>query len=176
MQDQLLQVDHQEEDNKGRTKIDISCHLSSLISTQLLYSREFFASIGHRNLIFFFTRKSSIGPLLSFALKLLREKRVSDRSRLKSISPGCVSDKRSACIEAFGSPALWFCHLYLCTSPSQVGASLSTLRLHPPSFVSAPLRSKMRFPSFSLSLFFFLSLYLDRYKHVHDTFTAFYVC
>lgn len=54
VQDQLLQVDHQEEDNKGRTKIDISCHLSSLISTQLLYSREFFASIGHRNLIFFF--------------------------------------------------------------------------------------------------------------------------
>lgn len=30
VQNQLLQVDHQEEDNKGRNEIDVMCHLSSI--------------------------------------------------------------------------------------------------------------------------------------------------
>lgn len=154
MQNQLFQVDHQEKDNKGRTEIDIPCHLPSSASTDYRIRANFlffFALVEHHRLLrSLSSREKRRVDSTSFTLpKIFPEINV----RSEEILSVCVPGEHSACIEAFGSPALRFCHLYLCTSPSQVHASPSTLRQYPPSFYTrcCVVRRATR-PSFSLCL------------------------
>lgn len=85
--------------------------------------------------------------------------------RPEEVSLRCASDERSACIEAFGTPALRFCHLNLCTSPSQV----PSLSFYPSSSSSLLLRATRccvarQVRRLSLSLSF--SLYRVRYGNI----------
>lgn len=154
-------MDHQEEDNKRRAKIDISCHLPSLISTRLLYSREFVASIRHYNLIFF-RQKIKWISFLSLTPKLLREKRVNDRSRRK-FRPDTSRTSAQLALKYLVRRHFGFVICTFVRLPRRSGPLLLPFVFILPPSSTVPLRSKTRFPSFSqsLSLFFSLSLYLS---------------
>lgn len=174
LQDQLLQVDHEKKDNKGRSEIDVMCHLPSSIERRDYdILARFFSSIETRLNFFFCEKIVNLTSRFLFItiLDLFEKKHASDR--LEEISPGCASDERSACIEAFGTPALWFCHLHLCTSPSQVPG----LSFYPSSSSSLLLRAThccvVQVHRLSLSLALFL--YLVRYENTRDMLVDF-VC
>lgn len=160
MQDQLLQVDHQEKDNKGRSEIDVTCHFPSSIEHRDYYAQATFRVdwATRLKISFFFARKTSTRPLGSFLITFFQnpfEKNVWATVPRK-FRPDAPRTSAQLALKHlvrrhFGFVICTFVHL-----PRRSRASPSTLRprILPPSTRNILLRSTS-LPSFPLALSFF---------------------
>lgn len=160
MQDQLLQVDHQEKDNKGRSEIDVTCHFPSSIEHRDYYAQATFRVDWTTRLkISFFRgekRRFDLSALflsLPFTIPLRKNVWATVPRKFRPDAPRTSAQLalKHLVRRHFGFVICTFVHL-----PRRSRASPSTLRprILPPSTRNILLRSTS-LPSFPLALSFF---------------------
>lgn len=159
MQDQLLQVDHQKKDNKGRSEIDVTCHFPSSIEHRDYYAQATFrVDWATRLKISFFREKNVDSTSRLFFITFFQnpfEKNVwatvPRKFRLDAPRTSAQLALKHLVRRHFGFVICTFVHL-----PRRSRASPSTLRprILPPSTRNILLRSTS-LPSFPLALSFF---------------------